>query len=289
MRETYIDLHTHTTLSDGTYTPQQLCDMAQRANIGILALTDHNYSENLAPLQTACPNIRFIQGAEISCLYVDFCGREIEIHVVALGFDPDNPDIKAVLTHNQPDRKPYINAILDRLRLCGIDLGDYEDLHRLYPNKRHIGRMDIARTLKDRRFVDTVDQGFDVYIGSFGEKRAYVPNPLRYVSIEEAVNAIVNAGGAAVLAHLYYYQLNSNDSEQLVKRFKELVGSNGAMEVLYSRYNQEQRKALMALADKYNLMYSAASDFHGQSESDTLTNKFTKSSCSELLEFLKIR
>lgn len=288
MRETYIDLHTHTTLSDGTYTPQQLCDMAQCSNIGILALTDHNYSEDLAPLQTAYPNICFIQGAEISCLHTTSSGQETEIHVVALGFDPDNPKIKSVLTRNQSDRKPYINAILDRLRLCGIDLGDYEDLHRLYPNKRHIGRMDIARILKDRSFVSTVDQAFDIYIGSFGEKRAYVPNPLRYVSMEEAVKAIVNAGGAAVLAHLYYYQLNSNDSELLVKQFKELAGSNAGMEVFYGRYDQEQRKALMELADKYNLMYSAASDFHGQSESDTLTHKFTKSSCVELLGFLGI-
>lgn len=288
MKETYIDFHTHTTLSDGTYTPQQLCDMVRHANIKFLSITDHNYTEDLMPLRRAYPEITFIQGTEISCLYTDSNGRENEIHVVALGFDPNHPEMRAVMAHNQPDRRPYINAILDRLRLCGIDLGSYEDLCRLYPNKRHIGRMDIAKTLKDRRYVSTVDQSFDVYIGAFGQRRAFVPNPLRYVSMEEAVRAVVNAGGAAVLAHLYYYQLSDNESELLIKRFKELAGSNGAMEAFYGRYDQNQRKALMKLADKYDLMYSAASDFHGQSESDTLANKFSKSSCLELLRFLGI-
>ncbi len=288
MTRNYVDFHTHTLFSDGIYTPQQICDMAQQANIGVLALTDHNYTESLIDLQTAYPDLRLVQGAELSCLYTDMNGSETEIHVVALGFDPDNPDIKAVLAHNQPDRSPYINALLDRLRLCGIDLGNYEDLCKLYPNKRHIGRMDIARTMKDRNFVSTVDQAFDIYFGSFGEKRAYVPNPLRYVSLEEAVKAIVNAGGVAVLAHLFYYQLSDNNSELLVKRFKELAGPNGAMEVFYSRYDQEQRSALMKLADKYDLMYSAASDFHGQSERDTFDNEFSRESCSDLLGFLGI-
>lgn len=288
MKEQYVDLHCHSVQSDGIYTPIQLCDMARNANIEVLAFTDHNYTEDLSPLREAYPTIQFVQGAEISCLYTDPSGQETEIHVVALGFDPNNSEIKAVLDHNQPDRRLYINSILDRLRLCGIDLGDYEDLRRLYPNKRHIGRMDIAKTMKDRRYVSTVDQAFDLFIGSFGERRAFVPTPLRYVSLEEAVRAIVNAGGVAVLAHLYYYQLSINNGELLVKRFKELAGSNGAMEVFYSRYDQKQRKVLMELADKYDLMYSAASDFHGQSEIDTLANHFTKSSCSCLLSYLGI-
>ncbi|MBQ9082234.1 MAG: PHP domain-containing protein [Clostridia bacterium] len=289
MNATYIDFHTHTALSDGAYTPQQLCAMARDAEIGILALTDHNHSEDLAPLRAAYPEICFIQGAEISCLYTDAENRELEIHVVALGFDPNHPDIRAVLAHNQPDRRPYINAILDRLRLCGIDLGSYEDLRALHPDTHHIGRMLIAQLLKDRGFVSTVNEAFDIYIGAFGERRAFVPNPLHYVSMEEAVRAIVRAGGVAVLAHLYYYRLDDCGCERLLRRFKELSGPNGAMEVFYGRYTSEQHKALMALADKYHLMYSAASDFHGQNEIDTLANRFTASSCAELLRFLGFR
>ena len=288
MQETYLDLHTHTVQSDGAYSPLVLCGLAREANINILAITDHNFTEDLTELRSAWPELRIIQGAEISCLYTDPQGTSRELHVVALGVDRENPKLKAVLAKNQPDRKPYIDAILQRLRDCGIDLGSYEDLCRRNPGKRHIGRMDIAKQMADEGYTASVEEGFDVYVGSHGACRAYVPNPLRYVSLEEAVEAIVDAGGAAVLAHLYYYQLDEAPSRQLLKRFKELSGPNGAMEVFYSRYCQQQRMALKALADEYGLMYSAASDFHGQSENDTLCNGFAAADCLPLLNFLRI-
>lgn len=288
MQETYLDLHTHTIQSDGAYSPLVLCGLAREANINILAITDHNFTEDLTELRSAWPELRIIQGAEISCLYTDPQGTSRELHVVALGVDRENPKLKAVLAKNQPDRKPYIDAILQRLRDCGIDLGSYEDLCRRNPGKRHVGRMDIAKQMADEGYTASVEEGFDVYVGSHGACRAYVPNPLRYVSLEEAVEAIVDAGGAAVLAHLYYYQLDEAQSRQLLKRFKELSGPNGAMEVFYSRYCQQQRMALKALADEYGLMYSAASDFHGQSENDTLCNGFAAADCLPLLNFLRI-
>lgn len=288
MKETYLDLHTHTVQSDGAYSPLVLCGLAREAKINILAITDHNYTEDLTELRSAWPELRIIQGAEISCLYTDSQGTTRELHVVALGVDRENPKLKAVLAKNQPDRKPYIDAILQRLRHCGIDLGTYEDLCRRNPGKRHIGRMDMAKQMADEGYVASVEEAFDVYVGSHGECKAYVPNPLQYVSVEEAVEAIVDAGGAAVLAHLYYYQLDEAQSRQLLKRFKELAGTNGAMEVFYSRYSQQQRMALKALADEYGLMYSAASDFHGQSENDTLCNGFAAADCLPLLNFLGI-
>ena len=288
MQETYLDLHTHTVQSDGAYSPLVLCGLAREANINILAITDHNFTEDLTELRSAWPELRIIQGAEISCLYTDPQGTSRELHVVALGVDRENPKLKAVLAKNQPDRKPYIDAILQRLRDCGIDLGSYEDLCRRNPGKRHVGRMDIAKQMADEGYTASVEEGFDVYVGSHGACRAYVPNPLRYVSLEEAVEAIVDAGGAAVLAHLHYYQLDEAQSRQLLKRFKELAGPNGAMEVFYSRYCQQQRMALKALADEYGLMYSAASDFHGQSENDTLCNGFAAADCLPLLNFLRI-
>ena len=289
MKETFIDFHTHTTQSDGAYTPTDLCRMAQEAEIGILAVTDHNYTGEITELRKTCPNLHLVQGAEISCLYTDAAGKETELHVVALGFDADNPKLKDVLAHNQPDRQPYIDAILDRLRSCGIDLGCYNKLCKMYPNRRQIGRMDIAKMLTDRGYTASVDQAFDEYIGAHGKRRAFVPNPLRYVSLEEAVGAIVDAGGAAVLAHLYYYLLSDAENAELLRYFKKLSGKNGAMEVFYSRYDQKQRMQLKALADQYDLMYSAASDFHGQSEDETLVNHFSATDCSALLEFLGVQ
>ena len=285
----YIDLHTHTTLSDGAYTPTELCRMAQEAGIKTLAITDHNRTDDLTALRSAFPQLRLIQGVEISCRYLTADGKDIELHVVGLGIDPENPRLKDLLARNHPDRSPYINAILDRLRDCGIDLGNYAQLCKLLPQKDHFGRMDIAKLLLERGFVATVQEGFDEYLGAHGKGRAYVPNPGRYVSVEEAVAAVVAAGGAAVLAHLYYYLLSDEENDTLLRYFKELSGKNGAMEVFYSRYTPEQRQALKALADRHALMYSAASDFHGQDINETLTNRFAAKDCAMLLQFLGMR
>ncbi len=284
----YIDFHTHTILSDGAYTPMELCRMAQEAGITTLAITDHNRTDDLTQLRGAVPHLRLIQGVEISCRYLTPQGRDTEIHVVGLGVDPDNPQLKALLARNHPDRAPYINAILDRLRDCGIDFGDYETLCKLLPRRPRIGRMDIARLLMERGFVSCVQEGFDEYIGAHGKRRAYVPNPGRHVSLEDAVAAVVAAGGAAVLAHLYYYQLSDDENDTLLRHFKGLSGENGAMEVFYSRYDPQQRQKLKSLADGHNLMYSAASDYHGQDENETLLNHFSAGDCEKILQFLNI-
>lgn len=283
MKTTYLDLHTHSLRSDGAYTPAQLVAKAKDAGIGILALTDHNHTDDLSDLRAQFPEIDLIQGAEIGCMYTNSKGEEVEVHVVALGFDPDYPAIRAVLANNDPDRRPYINAILDRLRQCGIDLGSYEDMSHRFPNSRQIGRMNIAMYMKELGYVETVDEGFDWYIGSFGERRAFVPNPPRYVSMEEAVSAVIESGGIAVLAHLYYYGMDNQENLRLVETFKKLAGDHGGMEVYYERYTTEQRAELKNIADQYDLMYSAASDFHGQREKDTLENGFLSTDCQVLL------
>lgn len=286
---TYIDFHTHTTLSDGAHTQDRLCQLAQAAGIGILAITDHNRTDDLTALRQTYPNLKLVQGAEISCLYTNPAGKETELHVVALGFDPNNPKIQKIFARNQPNRAPYVNAILDKLRLCGIDLGSYEDLCKLIPHRHQIGRMDIAKILTDRGDTASVDQAFDEYLGAHGRRKAFVPNTLRYVSLEDVVDAILDAGGAAILAHLYYYLLSEDENHALLRHFKDLTGDHGGMEVSYRLYDQKQRMYLTTLADQYNLMYSVASDFHGQGKDDSLENCFREENCSELLKFLGIR
>lgn len=285
MMKSYIDFHTHTTLSDGAYTPMELCRMAQSAGISTLAITDHNRTDDLTALRKAFPDLRLIQGAEISCRYTGD-GKNTEIHLIGLGIDADNPQLKALLARNQPDRAPYFNAILDRLRKCGIDFGDYTELCKLLPHRQRIGRMDIAKLMMDQGYVSSVEEGFNEYIGAHGKRRAYVQNPLQYVSLEDAVEAVVAAGGAAVLAHLYYYQLSDAENDRLLRHFKALSGESGAMEVFYSLYSPQQRGILQSLADRHDLMYSAASDFHGQDENVTLENHFSPDQCTRLLRFL---
>ncbi len=284
MLHPYIDLHTHSTFSDGCLPADELIFRAQEAGIGILAITDHNRTAALPQV----PGIRLIQGSEISCLHPDSRGVEHEIHVIALGFDPQHPKMQAVFRHNQPDRRPYINAILARLRTLGIDIGTYEDIRAAVPDSRHFGRMQIAKMMRDQGYVSSVGEAFDLYIGAHGQRRAYVANPLRYVSMEQTVDAILAAGGVPVLAHLYYYQLSQEENLHLLRSFRDMAGSRGAMEVEYGQYTRAQRDDLRRLADEYGLMYSCASDFHGQSETETLAHHFDAAICEKLLACLPV-
>ncbi len=288
MKGTSIDLHLHSCLSDGNLTPMELLRDARDAGIGILALTDHNDTEDLTAYRAAFPELTLIQGSEITCRYRAPDGTEHELHVVALGFDPQNPQLPAVLQNNQPDRRPYLTAILQKLRALGIDVGTYDELQAANSRSRHFGRMQTGKEMVKRGYVASVDEAFDVYMGAHGQRLAYVANPLKYVTLEEAVAAILAAGGIPVLAHLYYYLLDSDGERELVRRFKELAGDRAAMEVEYAAYDRQQRDALRALADEYGLMYSCASDYHGNLEGETLAHHFDPALCAPLLELLGI-
>ena len=281
MNHPYIDLHTHTCLSDGNLTPEELLREAREAGIGILAITDHNSTEDLTAWRAAFPELTLIQGAEITCRYLQH-----ELHVVALGIDPENPKLRAVLAQNQPDRRPYLTAILDKLRNLGLDVGTYDELQAANPHSRHFGRMQIAKEMQRRGYVATADEAFDIYMGAHGQRLAYVANPLKYVTLEEAVEAILSAGGIPVLAHLYYYLLDAEGERALVRRFRELSGDKAAMEVHYAAYTPEQRAALGAIADEFGLMHSCASDFHGNLADETLAHGFRREQCAALLDAL---
>ena len=281
MKGIYIDLHTHSNLSDGSLSPMALLRAAREAGIGILAMTDHNDTMDLTACRAAFPELWLIQGAEITCRW-----RDQELHVVALGIDPGNELLQAVLRRNRPDRRPYLTAILDKLRSLGIDVGTYDELQKANPDSRHFGRMQIAKEMQRRGYVSTADEAFDVYMGAHGQRLAYVANPLTYVSLEEAVEAILAAGGIPVLAHLYYYLLDVPGQRDLVRYFKELAGEKAAMEVEYAAYTRKEREALGALADEFGLMHSCASDFHGNLEGETLAHGFHRELCRPLLEML---
>ena len=279
----YIDLHTHTKRSDGKLPAEDLLQQAAAAGIGVLALTDHNVTPpDLEELQSQFPTVRLVRGAEVSCLYPTADGKDVELHVVAIGFDPAHPKMADVLGRSQMDRRPYINALLEKLAVHGIDIGTYDTLRAANPDSRHIGRMHLAKTMAERGYVANIEEAFDVYLGAFGERKAYVKNPLRYASLEEAVDAILAAGGIPVLAHLYYYQLSDEENLRLVRRFKALAGDAAAMEVEYGRYPREVRDKLAAIAAEYDLMPSAGSDYHAQASFETLDHCIPREVCDRL-------
>ena len=301
----FLDLHTHTQCSDGRLTQKQLIKKAYEAGIRVLSITDHNYTEDLTELREYAMSefedeLILIQGAEISAIYVDGNGVEHELHIVALGFDPNNEEMNAMLAKHQPDRRPYITAILNRLKddCGGIEIGTYDEICACFPSTKYVGRMVIARLMTEKGITSSVDEAFRLFLGSHGERRAYVKNPLRYSSLEDVVRTIIKAGGIPILAHLLYYDFDAGnrtggaEKERLVHTFKELVdtyGGVGGMEVYYTRYKAEERLYLLQMARKYGLLISGGSDYHEQETWETLNHRTSCSACSDLLDHLGVR
>ena len=153
-----IDFHTHTHLSDGILSPQQLLDRARAAGIRTMAITDHNrICTTLPDLQAANPDIHLIHGCEVSCLHPICPGKDVELHVVALGFAPESAPFREVLRQNHPDRRPYIEAILEELKKWDIYPGTYEELVEQCPETTHLGRMSIAAAMVKKGYVSTID------------------------------------------------------------------------------------------------------------------------------------
>lgn len=288
----YIDLHTHTLGSDGDFSAFEVVEKARSAGIRILSITDHNYTEDLAPLRRAFLDMTLIQGVEINALHQDG-DQEFNIHIVGLGIDPENAQLKNLLARNNPDRRPYVEAILKRLREeNGIDLGTYDELKARYPEKRYLGRSILASRLTELGYTASVDEGFRVYLGAKGERRAYVRNPIRYGSLEETIRTIAASGGIPVLAHLMTYGMELAQQLRLVRRFSALVHEiccPAGMEVYYGKYRTApEREYLLALSREYDLMPSAGSDYHRSTEDAALAHAASWIACRELLKSLGV-
>lgn len=279
------DFHVHSCLSDGVFAPDQLCLRAKEIGISLLAITDHDMTHDLTKLRDENKELTLIQGAEISCLH-----DSNQYHFLALGFDPNNAEMKAIFEHNQPDREPYISAILKRLRdECNIDLGSFDSVCEQFPEReRKIGRKQLACLLKFYGHCNTVDEGFHRFIGKYGERRAYVPNPHQFVSLEKTVTSIINSGGVAIWAHPLKSRLSTRENEKFCQYLKELGGDRVGIEAYYSSFSEYDRQYCRALGDKYNMLTSCGSDYHGHDGQQKWLPEFSSDLCRPLLEILGI-
>lgn len=282
------DLHSHSVISDGSFSPREVILKAIEAGVGILAITDHNALPlDFSALQEEfAGKITLLRGCEMSCTHTLSTGKKVELHVVVLNYDEPAPALQQIAQrHQNKDRKTYITSILNALEKKGIQIGDYEFLVQKYSNTKHIGRMTIAKEMLLRGYVSNIDEAFDIYLGSHGQRQAYVPNPIVYSDLEAVINASLHDHGIPILAHLFYYNtLTQAEQHELLQTFRRLTGPVGAMEVEYAKYSAEQRKTLRELARQYDLGESAGSDFHGQSEEETLFHNFPGDIALRLLE-----
>ena len=202
--EKYIDLHTHTLLSDGSYSPYQLIQMARSAKIGHLAITDHNcIFEDLEELRNTFEDIDIISGSEISSKYYTANGEKKEIHIVGVFLEHTN-QLKNFLKNNRDDGSTRINEMLLKLSECGVELNckSFDEFKKMYfPERDNIGRPQLAEIIVKKGFVKTVDEAMDIYIGDYGDKLAYVPSNYNYADMGSVIDIIHKASGVAVLAH----------------------------------------------------------------------------------------
>lgn len=247
-----IDLHTHSTCSDGSLTPTQLVDAAAAAGVSTLALTDHDSTDGIAEFMAACAKreIEGVPGVEMSADY-----SPGTLHMLGYFLDTGNPALQEVLGQIREGREDRNALILKKLTALGMKL-DWEKV-AAKAGSDVVGRPHFAQAMVDAGIVATFKDAFDLYLGK--GKPAYVD---RYrLSPEAAIQLIRGAGGVAVLSHPFTLQLGQQELRQQVGRLRD-QGLQG-IEVYYSEHNREQTHEYETLARDYGLLMTGGTDFHG--------------------------
>ena len=251
--EQRIDLHVHTTASDGTLAPRQTVTLARELGLAAIAVTDHDTTAGLAEAQAAGGElgVEVIPGVEIS---VGYMGQAV--HVLGYFIDPDAPALRRTLDWFVQERQDRNERIVSAMAADGFPIS-IQALKTAYPGAV-LGRPHIAQWLAERGYVSSIDEGFDRYLK---RGRPYY-RPRRRLPIEQAVSAIRDAGGVACLAHPYQYGFQGAAWEDFIRDGAQ-AGCR-ALEVYYSGYAPAQIQALLDAAARYGLAPTGGSDFHSR-------------------------
>lgn len=247
-----IDLHTHSTASDGTYTPTELIAYAAEKGLAAIALTDHDTLDGIPEARKAALQygIYLINGAEFSTMY-----DKISLHIVGLFLPEDAAEIKNKLEYMKNARENRNIKMLENLQNIGLDI-TMSELKNSFPDSV-ISRAHIAQLLQQKGYVGSKNEAFDRYIGS--HCKAYVEK--ESLSPSETIKLIKNAGGVAVWAHPVLCRVNDSLLEKITSELKN--DGLDAIEVYYPSYTEAEKKFIKHLAKKYSLAHSGGSDFHG--------------------------
>lgn len=262
MERRIIDLHVHSTESDGTFTPEQVVLAAKEAGLSAFALTDHDTASGVvkaAPAALEC-DIELIPGIELSTQYEIPTAKKQskEVHIVGLYIDPSNPKLLAKTKEFRECRDSRNEKIVEALQKEGFDI-TMEKLIADNPDSV-ITRANIARYLYQHGMIKSVQEAFDKYIGD--GCKCYVG---RFkITPMEAVELIHEAGGIAILAHPLLYGLSTVTLQCLIDDLKA-VGLDG-IEAIYSSYTTGEEQLVKKLARENNLLISGGSDFHGENK-----------------------
>lgn len=248
-----IDLHSHSTASDGQLTPQELIIRADNRQVSILALTDHDTTDGLgAAHQTIAEldlKIKLIDGIEITTNWLNH-----EIHVLGVNIDVQHAGLVDLILLQKEKREIRALEMGRRLEKANID-GVYEGAKAL-AGEGAITRAHFARYLVEQGVAPTFAKVFDKYLsrGNIG----YVPH--NWIDMHLAIQVIHNAGGQAILAHPDNYKLSNKWMRRLFTEFKDADGD--AMEVARGQQSLQIRLQLAMWSKEYELLASQGSDFH---------------------------
>jgi predicted metal-dependent phosphoesterase TrpH len=271
-----IDLHTHTTASDGTDSPAELINKALSAGIKTLALTDHDSTSGWAEAILALrPPMSLVLGAEISTLTLD----GISVHILGLLFDGEDRDLQQMLADSRDTRIPRMRKMVELMAADGIAI-TMDDVIAATPQGATIGRPHLADALVKNKVIASRDEAFVELLHN--ASKYYVthaaPTP------EDAILQIRKAGGVAVIAHPFASRRGEIIS---VTTFSSLVtaGLNG-IEVNHRDHSQVEREQLNEIADQLALIKTGSSDYHGNGKLNALGENLTDPEQWEKLESL---
>jgi predicted metal-dependent phosphoesterase TrpH len=270
-----IDLHTHTTASDGTDSPAQLVEKAAAVGLTALAITDHDttagWDEALGALP---PGLRLVRGAELSCVAPDGRGGHCTVHLLAYLFDPASPAVIEEYARARAERRERLARIAELMAADGFPISASSLLESV-PESATAGRPHLAMALMRAGVVSSVDEAFARFLNDRG--RYYLPSSR--TPIFESIEMIERAGGVTVLAHAFAAHRGPTVTAEVIK---DLAGVGlGGVEVDHPDHDPEARKRLRRLADEMGLITTGSSDYHG-------TNKVIRlgqeSTAPEMLE-----
>ena len=279
-----VDLHVHSTESDGTFTPTEVIAEAKKAGLSAIALTDHDTATGIRKAMGAAKEagIELIPGIELSTAYT-FPGKkqEKEIHIVGLYINPDDPELLKMTAEFRECRDKRNEKMIAALQEEGFPI----TMEALLAENTDsvITRANIARFLYEHGWIKSVSEAFDKYIGD--GCRCYVG---RFkVSPMEAVSLIKRTGGIAILAHPLLYHLGVEQLQLLIDDLKA-VGLDG-IEAIYSTYTTGEEQLVKRIAKENKLLISGGSDFHGANKPyiHLGTGKGTMSVPHEFLEAMR--
>ena len=244
-----VDLHVHSTASDGKLSPSQIIARAAEIGLKVIALTDHDSVDGIIPAleaSKAFPSLTFIPGVEISTDLADG-----EAHILGYFIDYASPELAKLLQKSRDSRSGRGKRMVEKLNALGVKI-EWARVQQIAGDGA-IGRPHVAQAMMEKGYIKQFEEAFDKYIGHGGP--AYVER--EKMTPEEAVSMIVNARGLPVLAHPFTVK----DPEAMVISLKK-VGLIG-LEVYYKDNTPRQTANALLLAKKYGLIPTGGTDFHG--------------------------